>query len=125
MPWLALIPAVAGLAQSVIGGVRAKKAREELENTPIPKAQQDQSVSRFYNEALRRYNTAPTSTFAYKNAMAGIGRNQTAALGALKDRRSLIGGVSSVLGRSNDATLNAAAMAERDQSNRFNQLAFN
>jgi len=122
MPWIAAVGALAGLAQTVVGGIQAKKAREKLENMQVPKATEDKSVSRYYNEALRRYATSPTSTYAYKNMLAGINRNQAAGLNALKDRRGLIGGVSSIVGRSNDATLNAAAMADRDNANRFNQL---
>jgi len=122
MPWMALVTAGIGLAQSVVGGIKAKKAREAAEKMQVPTAQEDKSISRYYNEAMRRYNTAPTSTYAYKNMMAGINRNQAAGLNALRDRRGLIGGVSSIVGRSNDATLNAAAMADRDNANRFNVL---
>lgn len=122
MPWIPLVAAGVGLAQSVIGGIKAKKAREQMEAMQPPKAAQDQSVSRYYNEALRRYGTAPTSTFAYKNAMQNVGRNQNFALNALRDRRGLIGGVSSIVGRSNDAALNAASIAEREQANRFAAL---
>lgn len=122
MPWMALVAAGVGVAQSIAGGRKASKAREALENAKTPEAKQDVSVSRYYNEALRRYNTAPTSTAAYKNMVAGINRNQAAGLSSLKDRRSLIGGVSSIVGRSNDATLNASALAEREQANRFGVL---
>jgi len=122
MPWAALIPAAVGLAQTVIGGIKAKKERERLEKMNVPTAQKDTSVSRYYNEAMRRYNTAPTSTYAYKNAMQNIGRNQNMALKALQDRRGLIGGINTVVGRSNDAALNAAGQAEREQANRFAML---
>ncbi len=122
MPWAGLIVAGAGLAQTIIAGQRAKKAREAVENAKVPIAQPDQSISRYYNEALKRYNTAPTSTAMYKNALFNINRNQAAGLNALKDRRSLIGGVSSIVGRSNDASIRAAAQAESDQNLKFNQL---
>ncbi len=122
MPWLAFIPAAAGLAQTIIAGSQAKKSREALEKSQVPTAKPDQSVSRYYNEAFRRYNVAPTSSAQYKYSMANANRNLSEGLAALKDRRSLIGGVSGLVGRTNDAALKAGAVAEQDQANRFGVL---
>jgi hypothetical protein len=122
MPWIAAVGALAGVAQTVIGGIRARKAREAAEKMKVPTQSADPSVSRYYNEALRRYNTAPTSSAEYKAMSNNIVRNQAAGLSRLRDLRSGIGGVGALVSRSNDGFINAGAQAERDQANRFGQL---
>lgn len=119
-----ILQAGAGLAQTLIGGAKARKTQKELEgmanNTPI--YNQSKSILDFYNQALSRYNTSPTDTAMYKRQIRDIDRGTGSALNYLQDRRSATAGASSILRASNDAKLDANAQAEQLREQRFGQL---
>ena len=56
---LALIGSVAGLAQSIIGGINARKTQKKLEKMQSPVYKQNQGILDYYNKALARYNVSP------------------------------------------------------------------
>lgn len=117
-----LIQAGLGLVQGVIGGIKAHKAQKQLEKLKSPTYTQSKGILDYYNQALSRYNVNPTESALYKRGMQAVGRNQAAGINALQDRRSALGGISSVLRASNDAALNANVAAEQERNQRFGVL---
>lgn len=113
---------VLGLAQGIIGGIKAKKAQKELENLQTPQYQESKSILDYYNNALKRYNTNPYQSQQYQNATNLAGRSTAAGLNALGGRASAVGGVGRLAALQNEQGLRAGAMAEQDQSQRFGQL---
>lgn len=120
LPFLA--QGAAGLAQSIFGGGKAKKYQRQLENMQSPTYNQNQSILDYYNKALDRYNVSPTDTSLYKQQMRDINRGVATGINSLQDRRSGLGGISSILRASNDAKLNANVAAEQQREQRFGQL---
>jgi hypothetical protein len=125
MPLAAAIPIIQGaigIGQALFGGGKARKAQRELEKMQTPTYNANQSILDYYNKALQRYNVDPTNSAMYKRSMNNINRGVASGVSALQDRRSAIGGISSILRASNDAKLDAEVGAEQQQSQRFNQL---
>lgn len=114
---------LAGLGQSIFSG--RKKAEKGL-NAQIDKSpiyRQNQSILDYYNQALARYNVSPTDSAMYKRQLNNINRGVATGITGLQDRRSAIGGLSSILRMQNDATLNAEVAAEQQKNQRFGELA--
>jgi hypothetical protein len=111
-----------GLGQSIFSG--RKKAEKALNKQidSAPKVTANKSIMDFYNTALARYGVSPTDSALYKQQSKNIGRNVATGIGALQDRRSGLGGVSSILRAANDANLNANVAAEQQRNQRFGQL---
>lgn len=125
MPLAAAIPLIqagAGLLQSILGGNRAKKAQRQLEKLESPTYTLNKGILDYYNTALDRYNVSPTDSAMYKRNANNILRSGATGLRALQDKRSAIGGVSSIVRAMNDATLNNEVAAEEQRNQRFGQL---
>lgn len=119
------IPAIqagVGIIQGILGGSRAHKAQNALENLQTPTYQKSQSIQDYYNKALQRYNINPYQTNAYQQQQRNIQRGTATGIGALQDRRSAVGGITKLIQAQNDASLNAGTAAERQQSQAFGQL---
>lgn len=112
----------AGILQSVIGGISAKKNQKALERLQSPTYTPNQSILNYYNEALARYGVSPTDSAMYKRQMRDVNRGVTTSINALQDRRTGLGGVSSILRAANDASLNANVAAEQERNRRFGEL---
>lgn len=119
----AILQGLGGIFQSIFGSSKAKKAQQELEALQPPKYDENQSISSYYNQALNRANTNPYSSALYRLQQQNIGRGQSAGINALRDRRSVLGGINKLVALGNDASLNAGVQAENQQNQRFNQLA--
>lgn len=119
-----LIQGGIGLAQGVLGAIQAAKGRRELkkEIAGMPKYKQSQGILDYYNQALQRYNVAPTESALYKRQMQNIGRQTASGISALQDRRSALAGVPSLVRGASDAALNAEVAAEQQKAQRFGQL---
>ena len=117
-----LIAAGAGLAQSIIGGAKAKKYQKQLEGMESPVYNPNQGILEYYNKALSRYNVNPTDSALYKRNVRDIDRNVSSGLNYLQDRRSATAGLSSILRGANDAKLNANVAAEQQKDQRFGVL---
>lgn len=125
MPLPLLIPAIqagAGLAQSIFGGIRARKAQKELERMQSPIYSPSQSILDYYNQAKSRYSTNPYESSMYKLQSQNIQRGTAQGLNALNDRRMALAGVNSLVQGQNDALLRAGVAAEQEQGRRFGQL---
>ena len=122
LPLIPLITAGAGLVQSIVGGIKARKTQKELENLKSPTYQKNQSILDYYNQALGRYGVNPTDSAMYKRQMGNINRNQASALYNSNQQGGGSAGTSSILRASNDATLNAEAAAEGEKNRRFGEL---
>ena len=76
-----------------------------------------------YNKALARYNVNPYTSASYNSAMTGAGRGLTTGISGLQDRAQRTCGYPALTQNYNDASLRAAANAEREQAQAFNQLS--
>jgi hypothetical protein len=119
---LGIATAGIGGIQSLIGGIKGRKARRELENLPTPQYEKSRSITDFYNQALNRYQQSPTQSNLYKMQAQQIARGTAQGLSSLQDRRSALAGVPALIQGQNDAYLKAAAAAEQDQNQKFSQL---
>lgn len=122
MSYIAAGVAVAGLTQSVIGGIKAGKKQRALEKLQTPTYTPNKAIGDYYTNALTRYNANPYDTQAYSmaknNAMAGT----AAGLNALQGRRSALAGVGKLVGIQDNALQRASAGAESQRAQEFNQL---
>ena len=114
--------ALLGLGQAIFSG--RKKAEKALNQQidQAPKTTANKSILDYYNNALSRYNVDPASTAMYKRNMQSINQGVASGVAGLQDRRSALGGISSLLRAKNDATLNTNVAAENQRDQRFNQL---
>lgn len=122
MPILPLIGAGVGLAQSIIGGIRARKSEKALEGMQTPTYGGSSSIMDYYNKALQRFNTNPYQSQGYQAATNAANRSMASGLNALQGRGSAVAGVSRLVGQSNDAAMRAGTIAEQQQNQRFNEL---
>lgn len=116
------VQTLTGLAQTLFSG--RKKAERQLTQTiqNAPKAKASQSILDYYNQALARYNVAPTESAMYKRSVGDINENTATALSGLQDRRSGLSGASSILRYANKSKLDANVAAEEERNSRFGQL---
>jgi hypothetical protein len=112
---LAGLQGIAGLAQGIFGGRKARKAERALENLQTPTTENNAAINNLYNQA----SASPYATASYQNQMQNINRGTTTALSALGGRRSALAGVSSVLRAQSDAMGRAGANAEQQQFGRL------
>lgn len=117
-----LIQGAIGLGQTIFGNRKAKKAERALENLQSPEYSLNKGILNYYNEALDRYNVNPTASALYKRNTQNILRNTATGLRALQDRRSALGGTSSIIRAMNDATLDTEVAAENQRNQRFGDL---
>lgn len=120
---LGLIQAGVGGLQSLIGGLQAARAQKQLSRLKSPTYIQSASVGDLYNKALQRYSQNPYQSAYYQNAMQSAGRGLATGMKALGDRRSTIGGLSTLVQNYNDSGLRAVAGAEADSNAKFSQLS--
>lgn len=117
-----ILQGVGGLAQSIFGGSRMRRAERALEKLQTPTYEKSAAIGDYYNKALQRYNINPAQSNLYRMQERNIQRNQATGINALQSRRAGIGGISKLVQGSNDAMLNATAAAEQQQSQAFGQL---
>ena len=89
-PWGAIAQGVGGIAQSIIGGIQAHKARKALENLKSPTYTPNQSILDYYNKALARYNINPYQSQLYKMQNQNIQRGIAQGLNALSQGRGAL-----------------------------------
>lgn len=125
------ILAIAALAQAAASGIGAiskgakkKAALNEFENLSnnTPKYGGDEGISRYYNEALRRYNVSPTQSAMYKRGQQDVQRNLATGISGLQGLRSGLAGIPALAQQANDASLNNEVAAENEQGKRFSEL---
>lgn len=119
--WVAAGVAVGSAVYGIVKSSKAKKAQRKMEalaNQQKP----DQGITDYYKEALKRYNTNPYQSQFYQNAKLNADRNLATGIGALQSRRSAVGGVSALLGQTNNALRQAGVGAEQLQNQAFGQL---
>lgn len=122
IPLLAGIQAGAGIVQSIIGGISARKNQKKLQNLKTPTYTPNQSIKDYYSKALQRFNVNPYSSAQYRMQSQNADRTTATGINALQNRRSAVGGISRLAGIQNDAMLNAGVAAENEQGRRFGQL---
>jgi len=114
--------ALLGLGQSLFSGrKKAEKGLNKLIDNS-PKTTANKSILDYYNTALSRYNVDPAQSALYKRNMQNINQSVSSGIAGLQDRRSALGGVSSLLRASNDAKLNTEVAAEQQRDRRFGEL---
>lgn len=111
-----------GLAQTIFGGGRARRAEKQLEKLQTPVYQQSKGITDLYSKALNRYSADPTKSSMYQTQMQNIQRSGATGLSALADRRSASSGVANIVQAQNDASLQATAAAEQQQGQALQQL---
>jgi hypothetical protein len=122
MSYIASGVAVAGLAQSVIGGIKKKNAQKKLENQQVPTYTPNKGISDYYQQALNRYNTSPYQSNFYQQAQKQADRGLATGIGALQDRRSAVGNIGALVQGNDDAMQRAGVQAEGMQRQDFGQL---
>jgi hypothetical protein len=118
---LAIGKGVIGGIQALVGGGRAGKAQRELEGM-VNSYQPNASITDYYNKALQRYSNNPYNSASYQNQMQNVNRNIATGIGGLQDRRSALGGITSLVQAGNDASLRAVAGAEQQGAQALGQL---
>ena len=121
-PLIPLITAAMSLGSAAVAKRKAKQAEKEAETMlgGAPKYRPNQSILNYYDEALRRYNVAPTDTSQYKMDKQNIKQGTVQGLSSLNKLRS--GDVSNLIQGQNTSLLRAAANAENRKAQEFNVL---
>lgn len=120
-PVSAAIQGAVGIGQAVGGAIQAHRAQKKLEKM-VEGYKPNASIMDYYNKALQRYNVNPYTSAQYRNQMQNAGRGLATGINALNDRRSVLGGISSLVQGYNDASLKATAAAEGQQAQALSQL---
>lgn len=120
-PLGAAIQGVAGLAQSIIGGIGAHKAQRQLEKL-VSSYKPNASIMDFYNKALNKYNVNPYTSQSYQYQTNQAQRGLATGINALQDRRSVLAGLPSLIQQQQDLSSRAAAQAEGESSRNLAQL---
>lgn len=125
MPAAAWIPGaiqgVIGGIQTLFGGGRANKAQNEMEKM-IRNYKGSESIQDYYTKALNKYNMNPYNSAMYQLQSENARSGTAQGINALQDRRSALGGVSSLVANQNNNLLKAAAAAEGQQAQALGQL---
>lgn len=119
---LAIGKGLFGLGQAVFGGGKARRATRELESM-ANNYQPNASINDLYNKALSRYSANPYNSASYQNQMQNVNRNVSSGISGLQDRRSALGGITSMVQAGNDASLRAVAGAEQQGAQALGQLS--
>lgn len=122
IPILPIIGAGIGLAQSIFGHSREKKALKGLERMQTPMYGGSTSIMDYYNKALQRANQSPYQSQQYQQANQLADRSQAAGVNSLQSRNSAVGGISRLSAVRNNAGIQAGVQAENEQSRRMNEL---
>ena len=120
-PWAAIGQGVLGAAQSIIGGINARRDQKKLEGM-INNYQPNQSIMDYYTKALNRYNANPYTSAQYQNSQKNAQRGTAAAISGATDRRAGLGMIGSIVQNQNDALGDAAARSEAQQGQNLAQL---
>jgi hypothetical protein len=121
IPYAGIAQGILGVGQAIFGGAKARSAQKQLEGM-VNNYKPSESIMDFYSKALNKYNANPYQSNMYNQSMRTAGRNLTTGISALQDRRSALAGVSNLVQGANDASQNAAARAEQQQSQDLAQL---
>ncbi len=108
-----------GALQNIFSGKR--RAEKKLENY-INSYKKNESIMDFYTKALNNYNANPYSSASYQQATKEAQRGQSAGINALGDRRSILSGLPQLVTATNNASLRAAANAEREKAGALQAL---
>ncbi len=122
------MPVLIPIAMAAVAGVSAisaankrKKAEAALEKFN-DNEKPNESILDFYNKAYSRYNPNPYTSSLFNAQKRNIERSTAQGLAGFQDRRSAVGGISSLVQKQNDALLNAAATAEGQQGQQLGLL---
>lgn len=110
-----------GIAQSIFGGKKARKAQKQLEGM-VEGYQPSPSIQDYYNKALQRYSVNPYTSSLYNYQQGQIKAGTAQGIQALQDRRSALAGIPQLIQAQNDALLKAGATAEGQQAQALGQL---
>ena len=113
---------VAGIAQSVIGGIKQHKATKAFEKLQTPGYTPNKAIGDYYQTALQRYNTSPYQSAEYNYALQRNRETQATALSALGDRRNSLAGVAGIVNAGNRASAQAGIQAEAERRAGFGAL---
>ena|SRR3990167_11439829 len=116
-----ILGTVGGLAQTIFGGGRARRAEKDLERM-VASYKPNASILDYYNKALQRYNTNPYTSQFYNQAQNQIKGGTAQGIANLQDRRSVLAGLPSLIQNQNDSLLKAGAAAEGQQAQALGQL---
>ena len=108
--------------QAIASGIAKNKARKALENQRTPTYAPDKAIGDYYQAALNKYNVSPYNSNQYQFNKQNTDQNLATGTNSLQDRRSALGGISSLVAGSNNSNLRSAASAENIKANEFNQL---
>jgi len=104
-----------GAIQGIIGTRRANRAERALENLATPQEKANAAVNNYYASA----NANPYDSAAYKMQQQQIARNGVNAIRGAQDRGGAQAVIANIVRGQNDASLNAAATAERIQDSKL------
>jgi len=123
MPWLVpLVTTAYSVYSSANAASKAKKAERQLEGMQPPTYRPNQSILNYYDEALRRYNVAPTETAQYKVDKQNIEQGVIQGLKAAQDRRGAMATIPSLMLGRNRSLLQSAVNAENRKARDFSVL---
>lgn len=119
-PWASVAQTALGIGQTLFSGKH--RAEKRLEKLQTPTYGANQSILKYYNDALQRYNVNPYQSQQYQYANQKSNQNFASGINALQGRGSAVGGIAKLTALKNDADLRAGVQAEQSQSQRFGQL---
>ncbi len=127
---MAIVAAGVGVAsagfsayRSIHGAQQAKKAQNNLEHTQTPVYTPNRAINSYYQNALTRYNTSPYNSQMYQVAKENANKTLGAGIGALRDRKSAIGGIGGLVALTDNSLQRAGVQAEGQRNQEFNQLS--
>lgn len=113
--------AIAGV-QAISGAVKAHAAKKALENQKSPTYAPDKAIGDYYTAALNKYNVSPYNSNMYNFNKQNAAQNEARGVAQLQDRRSALGGISSLVGQQDASNQKAGVLAEQQNNQALGQL---
>jgi hypothetical protein len=111
------VQALTGLAQTLIGGAKARRAQKALENLQTPTTTLDPAINSFYQNA----GVDPYSSGMYKMQSQNAGRSFANSVSALNSRGGNSSSIQGLLRGYNDSLLRAGVSAEQQRNQLMGQ----
>jgi hypothetical protein len=111
-----------GGLQAILGGAKARKAQNALEQLKTPTYSPNKSVNDYYQMALNKATAGPYNSSMYNVGKNNILNNQATAIGALQNRRSAVGNIGAINQQTNNSLNNLGVQAEQLNNQNFRTL---
>ena len=108
--------------QAIAGGIKKAHEAKALANQKTPTYAPDKAIGDYYQASLNKYNVSPYNSNMYNFNKQNAAQNEARGVSQLQDRRSALGGISSLVGQQDASNQKAGVLAEQQNNQALGQL---